>query len=281
MPGRGLGARSTCCTPRPCFPTPAQAPAFALDPTRHLGSRPRRQQNRLGLRTSTVTTIGGVSPVPLAEYVLFGDPRVRAPPAAAAAMSPATGHGPTRPSALAAVPAAPLAGRDRRRRRLRPDRPARSADWRRRFGMKVVGVSAQRPPPDGAEAPPLARLRSPSRQSVRSGVEIVGPRAAARRRWAAPTIVVVVVPLTPETPQPASTPTAIAGVEAGRRRDQRGPRRHRRRGRPGGGAALSGAVGGAVLDVFDDEPLPPDSAWWDEPNVLRHPARRRSGPALR
>ena len=36
-------------------------------------------------------------------------------------------------------------------------------------------------------------------------------------------------------------------------------------------AVRSGAVGGAVLDVFDEEPLPPASPWWDEPSVLVTP----------
>lgn len=32
-----------------------------------------------------------------------------------------------------------------------------------------------------------------------------------------------------------------------------------------------GRIGGAALDVFDDEPLPPDSPWWNEPNTLVTP----------
>jgi phosphoglycerate dehydrogenase-like enzyme len=36
-------------------------------------------------------------------------------------------------------------------------------------------------------------------------------------------------------------------------------------------ALRSGHLGGAALDVFADEPLPPDSPLWDMPNVLVSP----------
>nr|WP_286329680.1 NAD(P)-dependent oxidoreductase [Agromyces marinus] len=32
-----------------------------------------------------------------------------------------------------------------------------------------------------------------------------------------------------------------------------------------------GRIAGVALDVFDDEPLPPTSAWWSEPNALVTP----------
>ncbi len=36
-------------------------------------------------------------------------------------------------------------------------------------------------------------------------------------------------------------------------------------------ALTAGAIGGAALDVFAQEPLPPDAPWWDRPNVIVSP----------
>lgn len=44
-------------------------------------------------------------------------------------------------------------------------------------------------------------------------------------------------------------------------------------------AIRSGRIAGAVLDVFGTEPLPSDSPWWDEPNVIVTP--HASGHTLR
>jgi phosphoglycerate dehydrogenase-like enzyme len=44
-------------------------------------------------------------------------------------------------------------------------------------------------------------------------------------------------------------------------------------------ALRAGRIAGAVLDVFAEEPLPPDSPWWDAPNVIVTP--HASGHTLR
>ena len=44
-------------------------------------------------------------------------------------------------------------------------------------------------------------------------------------------------------------------------------------------ALRAGHLAGAVLDVFGQEPLPPDSPWWDAPNVIVTP--HASGHTLR
>jgi phosphoglycerate dehydrogenase-like enzyme len=44
-------------------------------------------------------------------------------------------------------------------------------------------------------------------------------------------------------------------------------------------ALREGRLAGAVLDVFGEEPLPPDSPWWDTPNVIVTP--HASGVTLR
>jgi len=44
-------------------------------------------------------------------------------------------------------------------------------------------------------------------------------------------------------------------------------------------ALRAGRIAGAILDVFGEEPLPPDSPWWDAPRVIVPP--HASGHTLR
>jgi phosphoglycerate dehydrogenase-like enzyme len=119
----------------------------------------------------------------------------------------------------------------------------------RAFGMSVVGVSRSgRVHPDADQSLPISRLHEALRQAD---------------------VVVVAVPLSPETTGlidagalAACPPHAvIANVARGPVIDQ---------------AALvqaleTGAIGGAVLDVTDPEPLPADSPLWRLPNVIVSP----------
>ena len=43
-------------------------------------------------------------------------------------------------------------------------------------------------------------------------------------------------------------------------------------------ALRAGRLAGAVLDVFGQEPLPPDNPWWDEPNVIVTPHASGTSP---
>ena len=79
--------------------------------------------------------------------------------------------------------------------------------------------------------------------------------------------VVLAAPLTPDTH--GLFGRAIAQMKPGHGH-QRCARRARRRARAGAGAA-AGRLGGAVLDTFREEPLPPASPLFDPPNVILTP----------
>ncbi len=227
-----------------------------------------------------ITTLGGVGPVSMAEYVMFSvlglahrlpalvESRSRrrwpSPVESAASFTPL----PVRGSTMA------ILGYGRIGQEI-----ARIAVP---FGVRVVGVTrtggvaaaageqrydgrwvASRPAPLTARPVAAAAALTPD-----DGVTVVGTdrldEVLGLADW-----VVVVLPRTPET---------LGLLDAGRLG----------RCKPGamlvnvsrGGivdeAALlhclrRGSLGGAVLDVFDDEPLPAGSHWWREPGVFLTP----------
>lgn len=117
------------------------------------------------------------------------------------------------------------------------------------FGMYLVGVSDAR-----SEAPHFDRIM---------------PRAQLREAAALADFLVVLVPLSTKTHHmidaqvlAAMRPTAVLINLA------RGPLIDE----PALIACLqAGQLGGAALDVFETEPLPPDSPLWDMPNVIITP----------
>jgi phosphoglycerate dehydrogenase-like enzyme len=46
-------------------------------------------------------------------------------------------------------------------------------------------------------------------------------------------------------------------------------------------ALRAGRLGGAAIDAFTDEPLPPDSPWWSLENVIVTPHASNSSPRLK
>jgi phosphoglycerate dehydrogenase-like enzyme len=81
--------------------------------------------------------------------------------------------------------------------------------------------------------------------------------------------IVLAAPLTPETHEMINAETLamvkpgawLINVARGRLIDERALLR----------ALQDGPLGGAVLDTFREEPLPPDSPFWDQPNVIVTP----------
>lgn len=208
-----------------------------------------------------LTTIGGVSPVPLAEYVLWSilgtahrlpallDARARhdwpSPQDRWQRMLPAPVRGAT----------VGIVGYGRIGREI-----GRLASA---FGMHVLGVSR------------TAGRREAARDSYYGGgaeaagsVELFGPdrlaEVAARSDY-----LVVVVPLTDATRLLVSAEilgalkdqAVLINVARGGIVDEAALR----------AGVRSGRIRAAVLDVFDAEPLSPEDPWWDEPNVFVTP----------
>jgi phosphoglycerate dehydrogenase-like enzyme len=227
------------------FPDPADAPALRWVQLDTSGVDHVRDQ-AVWNADIDITTIGGISPVPLAQYVLFC----------------ILGFAHRLPAMLTT-----------RESRLWPS-PAQRWDTflpARLDGATVVVVGYGR---IGREIGRLARAHDMSVVGVtrtgtaEDGVEVVGPdqlhRVLSRADY-----VVVVVPLTDETRRmidaaaiAAMKPGAVLiNVARGGIVDEDALQ----------AALRSAAIGGAALDVFDAEPLPPDSPWWHEPNVLVTP----------
>jgi phosphoglycerate dehydrogenase-like enzyme len=119
------------------------------------------------------------------------------------------------------------------------------------FGMRVVGMR-----------------RNPDRGAPAEVDEVVGP-ADRDRLLSEADVVVIAAPLTPETDRLLDA-RAIARMKAG------AVVINIARGQLIDEAALaealeSGRLGGAALDVFTTEPLPPDSPFWSLPNVVVTP----------
>lgn len=213
-----------------------------------------------------ITTIGGVSPVPLAEYVLWA----------------ILGTAHRLPALL-----------DVRQTRLWPDpvdrwnqmlpAPVRGATvgivgygrigreigrLAQAFGMHVVGVSRTGQVTRRADQYNAAVDEPVFDQSGAEPIEVVGPdrlhEVLTRTDY-----LVVVVPLTEQTANligeaalAALKPGAVVvNVARGGIVDETALRARLR----------SGHVRFAVLDVFDNEPLAPGSPWWSEPNVFVTP----------
>jgi phosphoglycerate dehydrogenase-like enzyme len=119
------------------------------------------------------------------------------------------------------------------------------------FGMRVIGMR-----------------RNPDRGTPAGVDEVIGPSDRARLLREAD-VVVIAAPLTRETNRLLDA-GAIAGMKAG------AIVINIARGQLIDEAALaealeSGRLGGAALDVFTAEPLPPDSPFWSMPNVVVTP----------
>ncbi|MET4780557.1 D-2-hydroxyacid dehydrogenase [Glaciihabitans sp. UYNi722] len=212
--------------------------------------------------SAVLTTIGGISPVPLAEYVIWSilgmahrlpellevrDTRQWPSPSERwRRMLPA----PLRGSTLVIV------GYGRIGREI-----GRIADT---LGMSVVGVSRT-----GVAAPEQSdQFFDFAPNTSQADIELVGtdllmsvlPRAD---------YLVIVVPLTAATANliDAAAVTAlkpgavVVNVARGGIIDEEALRAGLR----------SGQIAGAVLDVFDDEPLGPEHPWWNEPTVFVTP----------
>ena len=211
-----------------------------------------------------ITTIGGISPVPLAEYVLWAIlgsahrlTQMLRTRAEKTWPDPVTRWQRFLPATLSGATVVVI-GYGRIGREI--------GRLCRQHRMSVIGVTrtGRRRPP--AERELLADFTAP--RSQLDDAHLVGadelPEVLGQADY-----VVVVVPLTEHT-RDLLDAGAIAAIKSGAIVinvarggvvDERALLT----------ALRSGAIGGVICDVFDDEPLPPDSPWWDEPGSFVTP----------
>ncbi|RKS72485.1 phosphoglycerate dehydrogenase-like enzyme [Motilibacter peucedani] len=219
-----------------------------------------------------ITTIGGVSPVPLAEYVMWA----------------VLGTAHRLPALLETRERRRWPGPDERWARMLPA-PVRGATLGilgygrigreigrlgRVFGMDVLAV--RRTPGSPARAADHYDPSAELQPSADAPVQVFGPdglhEVLGRSDY-----LVVVLPLTEQTAGMLDAQAlgalkdsaVIINVARGGIVDEDALR----------AALRSGRVRAAVLDVFADEPLAPDDPWWDEPNVLVTPHVSGLAPA--
>lgn len=217
-----------------------------------------------------ITTIGGISPVPLAEYVMWSILGVahRLPELLRVRDSHAWPDPADRWRRLLPAPVrgstVGVIGYGRIGREI-----GRLASA---FGMTVLGVTRTADRPEQ----PTSELFDFAASSGAAVVELFGPNRlheVLRRS----DYLVVVVPLTSET---ANMIDAAALAEL---KDQAAVINVARGGIVNEGALAaelhSGRICAAVLDVFDSEPLAPTDPWWEEPTVFVTPHVSGLAPA--
>lgn len=214
-----------------------------------------------------ITTIGGISPVPLAEYVMWAvlgsahrlpalleireQRRWPSPAQRWQHLMPA----PVRGATIGII------GYGRIGREL-----SRLADS---FGMHVLGLSRT-----AGQARRGAQYGTPSSNPVNA--ELLGPDRL-QELMARSDYMVVIMPLTDATANmvdatalhAAKVGSVLINAARGGIVDEAALRRELRAGR----------IRGAVLDVFDDEPLDSEDDWWDESGVFVTPHVSGLAPA--
>jgi phosphoglycerate dehydrogenase-like enzyme len=136
------------------------------------------------------------------------------------------------------------------------------------FGCRVVAVR-RRPDEEGSSATGGSEAAGDDRSFGEVMLDRVGGPETLPELLAESDFIVLAAPLTPETEDMINAETLalvkpgawLINVARGRLIDERALLR----------ALRDGTLGGAVLDTFRDEPLPPMSSFYDLPNVIVTP----------